>query len=353
MMDKVFRSAKIRAIASVIPKDRVELMSLSDTFGEETVKKIIRSTGITEVRVAKEGLTSSDLCVQAAENIINSLEINREEIDGVIFVTQTPDYIVPHTSGVIQDRLGLSKKTIVFDINYGCSGYVYGLFQAFLLVESGYCQNVLLCAGDTTTKYIHPEDRANRMLACYAGSSTLVSKSENASDTVFNFFSDGAGAKFLMMPAGGCRMPRQAGVTDVVEYDKDGNGMTLENLHMNGLEITTFALKEVKKAVRSIIEEAGWDKDEVDLFALHQANEFLVRQIARQLKVDPERVPVGIQKTGNSAATTIPVMLCNLYAGVNPNFKKVVTCGFGVGLSCAAGTIDLSETRIIPTSEFC
>ena len=351
-MDKVFKNVKIRAISAVVPKDKIELMTLSEDFGEETVKKIIRSTGITEVRVAKDGLTSSDLCVKAAENLIRELEISPQELDGVVFVTQTPDYIVPHTSGIIQDRLGIPKKSVVFDINYGCSGYVYGLFQAFLLVESGYCKNVLLCAGDTTTKYIHKEDRANRMMAGDAGSATLISRVEGASETIFNFYSDGSGAKFLMMPAGGCRNPRKAGVTDIIEYDKDGNGMTLENLHMNGLEITTFALKEVKKAVKSIMEESGWDKDEVDLFALHQANEFLVKQISRQLKVAPEKVPVGIQKTGNSAATTIPMMLCNLYAGVNPGFKKVVTCGFGVGLSCAAGTIDLSETIILPTGEY-
>lgn len=351
-MDKMFKNIRIRAISTALPNKIVKLSEYAKDFGKETVDKIIKLTGITEIRVSDDKTTSSDLCISAAQNIFRELEINPSSIDGVVFITQTPDYKVPHTSAIIQDRLGIPKESIVFDINYGCSGYAYGLFQAFLLVESGYCRNVLLCVGDTTTKYIHPEDRSNRMMAGDAGSATLISYEENASNSVFNFFSDGSGAEFLMMPAGGCRMPHKDGVTDIVEYDADGNGMTLENIHMNGIEITTFALREVKKAIKNIMNEVGWNKDDVDLFALHQANNFIVHQVSRQLKVSSELVPVGIQKTGNSAATTIPVMLCNLFPGVNYNLKQVVVCGFGVGLSCCAGTIDLSETKILKTFDY-
>lgn len=351
-MEKIFKHVKISGIASALPKEIFDLSSLSESYGANEVAKIIKATGIERVHLAPEGKTTSDYCVAAAEALIPKIGMSKDDIDGIVFVTETPDYIVPHTSAIIQDRLGLSHWTIAFDINYGCAGYVYGIFQACMLVESGYCKNVLLCAGDTLSRYVNPRDRALRMVLGDAGTATIVSRSEKEEqDTAFSFFTDGAGAKHLIIPAGGQRIWRHKGVTDIVKEDADGNARSQENIFMDGLEIMEFTLHEVKKLIDETLAMVNWQRNDVDLYALHQANKLIVNYIVRQLKVDKNKVPVSVKNTGNTSSGTIPLMICNTFSNVNDDLKKVIICGFGTGLSCAAGAIDLHEAYINPTFE--
>ncbi|MBE6097705.1 MAG: ketoacyl-ACP synthase III [Schwartzia succinivorans] len=327
------------------------MKSFSDLFGDNNVDKIMKVTGIKSVRRAPKGMTVSDYCVYAAEKLISELHIDSADIDGLVFITESPDYLVPHTSAILQDRLGLPKSSIVFDINYGCSGYVYGLFQAFMMIESGYCKNVLLCAGDTLSRKVNPKDKASQMVLGDAGTATIITAIDEARPVAFSFFTDGSGAKHLIIPAGGARIPHQAGKTDILNVDADGNARTDEDFYMNGMEVMEFTLHDVKSVIQDAMDLVNWDKAEVDLFALHQANALIVKYIRKQLKADKEKVPFALENYGNSSSGTIPVLLCNKYSGVNRDFKKVLIAGFGTGLSCAAGTIGLESTVILPTYE--
>ena len=217
-LDKFFRHTSIRAIANALPKEKLNLFDLSSVYGEDSVKKIIKNTGISEIRVSPLEKTASYYCVEAALKIFNETQIKPDDIDGIIFVTESPDYLVPHTSAIIQSRLGLPNKVMAFDIHYGCSGYVYGIFQASLLIETGYCQNVLLCVGNTPTKKINPNDKSSRMFFGDGGSVTILSKSEKSNKTVFNFYTDGKKANSIIVPAGAFRMPAKKGVTDVLTF---------------------------------------------------------------------------------------------------------------------------------------
>ncbi len=345
-MEKIFNKVSIRAIAATLPKETLKLETLSESFGEDTVKKIISNTGITEVHVSPPEKISSDYCVAAAQRIFSETEITPEIIDAIIFVTESPDYIVPHTSAIMQSRLKLPNRVISMDINYGCAGYVYGIFQASLLIESGYCKNVLLCVGDIPTSRVNPQDKAVRMLFGDAGSATILSATDSAQNSAFNFFTNGENAKHLIIPAGSFRFPHKEGVTDVLQLDENGNGRTAENLFMDGMEVMNFIFKNVPRVILENLEMLNLTPSEINLFALHQVNKVVSKYLAKKLKVNAEKVPFGADKTGNTTGTSIPLMLSTLYAGINPAFKKVLISGFGTGLTCASGVIDLSQTKI-------
>lgn len=345
-MKKIFDRVAITAIASALPNEILKLETLSEVYGEDTVRKIISNTGISEVRVSPSEKISSDYCVAAAQKIFSETEISPEIIDAIIFVTETPDYFVPHTSAILQSRLKLPNRVISMDINYGCAGYVYGIFQASLLIESCYCKNVLLCVGDTPTKFINSQDKALRMVFGDAGSATILSEKNSAQDSAFNFFTDGEQANNLIVQAGGFRMPHKAGVTDILKFDENGNGRTLENISMDGMGVMNFVLQNVRSVILDTLKILNLPPSEIDLFALHQANILISKYLTKRLKVAAEKVPFGAGKTGNTTCVSIPLMLSTLFAGENPNLKKVVICGFGTGLTCAAGVVDLSDTKI-------
>lgn len=345
-MKKIFDRVAITAIASALPNEILKLETLSEVYGEDTVRKIISNTGISEVRVSPSEKISSDYCVAAAQKIFSETEISPEIIDAIIFVTETPDYFVPHTSAILQSRLKLPNRVISMDINYGCAGYVYGIFQASLLIESCYCKNVLLCVGDTPTKFINSQDKALRMVFGDAGSATILSEKNSAQDSAFNFFTDGEQANNLIVQAGGFRMPHKAGVTDILKFDENGNGRTLENISMDGMGVMNFVLQNVRRVILDTLKILNLPPSEIDLFALHQANILISKYLTQRLKVAAEKVPFGAGKTGNTTCVSIPLMLSTLFAGENPNLKKVVICGFGTGLTCAAGVVDLSDTKI-------
>lgn len=351
MKDRIFTRAQVAAIAAVTPKQHLSLRDLAAQFGDSDLERIISATGIQEVTVAEEGMTSADYAYAAAQRLLAETGVPASEIDGLLFLTESPDYIIPNTAAVLQERLGLRNDTVNMDLRYGCAGYVYGLFQASLLIESGYCKNVLLLAGDTISHYINEHDRSLRMVNGDAACATLITASDTETRSCYSFFVDGSGLNSLLIPAGGRRMPAQAGVTDVLEYDEDGNGRTLENLYMNGMDIMVFAIRKVPALVEKLLTQTGWTRNEVDLYAFHQANTLILDRITRTLKVPREKVPLSMAHTGNCGFDSIPLMLCNEYAGVNEGFQRVIACGFGAGLIAAAGALDLSRTKIIGTFE--
>lgn len=341
--------ANIRGIAVAVPKEKLDLQSLGDLFGEKSIRRIMKSTGIREVRIAPPNQTAADYCVTAADALINRLGISRDEIDGLIFVTQTPDYIAPHTSAIIQDRLKLSNQTLALDINLGCTGFATGILQASMMIESGFCSRVLLLAGDTLTRKINPLDRSQRMVFGDAGSATLIEKSNLEMN--FSTYVDGSRSDRLIIPAGGSRIPHQAGVTDITVESEDGSQRSQEDQFMDGMALLNFVIQTVPPVIQDVLEKSRWQIEDVDLFALHQANRSIVNHVAKLLNLSTDKVPFSIEDIGNGVSASIPVLLTKDFAGQTSNLKKVVVCGFGSGLACTAVTTDLSQTNILPILE--
>lgn len=340
-MKTIINNIQLKAISSWLPKTSLDLNTLSEKYGEKDVQNIIKTTGIEHIRIADEGMTSSDMCQKAAEYLIEKEQINKSEIDGLVFVSQTPDYILPVTSTCLQDRLGLSKDVVCQDIRYGCSGYIYGLFQAACWISTGACKTVIVLSGDTNSKLVNENDKSLKMVMGDAGTASLVAAGDSSMG--FHIQSDGSGAGRLIVPAGGFRTPKSVD-TSILEWDEDKNGRTAEDMYMDGMAIFMFAITKVHKNINSLLEFVGWDKGDVDLVALHQANRFMVENIGKKLKISIDKVPINVELFGNTGPATIPLLLSDICQNYITPLNKVVLSGFGVGLSWGSITCDLSNT---------
>lgn len=348
MKDKIFTVPFVRGMSVSLPKERVNLEELN--FDSGIIEKTIKTTGVRRIRQSPADKTISDYCIDAAKNLFSEIEFDKSEIDGVVFVTYTDDYISPGSGYIVQERLNLSDACIVTDIKQACAGFVHGLFQAYLLVQSGYCKNVLVCVGDTLTKVISPKSKSERMIFGDAGSVALVSAGDGTERAAFSFFNSGKNFNALYVPAGGFRTPSQVGVTDKETTDESGNVRTAENLYMNGLEVMTFVVYAAPRAVKNVLAMSNLTKDEIDLFAFHQANKTMVTSLGRVLRLPPEKVPIHLEEYGNTAASSIPLTLC-LEKVQNKNFEKVVLCGYGNGLTCGAVVLNLDRAHFCKLSE--
>ena len=340
----------ISAIASIIPKNSVDFSDLEEKFGETEIKRIIASTGISQLRVAEKGTCTSDLCEAAARFLFEKLNVDPQSFDGIVLVTQTFDHIIPATSAILQNKLGLPKTAVAFDIRYGCSAYIYGIYQASVLIASGSCKKVLVLAGDVISPTVNRYDKALKMVMGDAGSATIV---EKGNDTLaFNIMTDGSGYDRLIIPAGGSRYPLNENTGKDMEKE-NGNIRSDENLYMDGMEIMNFCLREVPKLVDEVLELSGWKKEDVGIFALHQANKFIVDYLRKKMKVAPETVPVVVAEIGNTGPGTIPHLFSVEHDRLiaEKRLTKSVMCGFGVGFSWGAITADLSNTKFFDPIE--
>ena len=342
-MKVILNNVQLKAIASWLPENRLEMTDLGSVYGDSEVASIIKATGVERARIADKDMCSSDMCQKAAEALIENEGIDKAEIDGLVFVSQTTDWILPATSISLQDRLGLSKDTVCIDIHYGCSGFVYGLFQAASWVSTGACKNVLVLSGDTTSRMMNENDKSLRMVFGDCGTAALVSVGDTSMG--FHIQSDGSGADRLIVPAGGFRLPISEETSKLV-WDEDKNGRTQNDLFMDGMAIFNFAITKVHKNINTLIDSMGWSKNEVSLYALHQANEFMVNYVRKKLKVDASIAPTNCKDYGNTGPATIPLLLSDVCSQPNSyDLSKVIMCGFGVGLSWGSVAANLSETH--------
>lgn len=342
-MKTVINNVCIKAVNSWLPENRVGMTSFNSLYGEAEVASIIKATGVERIRIADSDMTSSDMCFNSAEALFEQEGIDRSIIDGLVFVSQTTDWLLPATSISLQDRLGLSKDTVCIDIHYGCSGYIYGLFQAASWIACGACENVLVLAGDTTSRMINEHDKSLRMVFGDCGTATIVSKGEG--NIGFHIQSDGSGSDRLIVPAGGFRLPISE-ETSKLEWDEDKNGRTKNDLFMDGMAIFNFAITKVHKNINTLIEDMGWQKEDVGFYGLHQANEFMVNYVRKKLKVSEDIAPVNVRDYGNTGPATLPLLMSDLCSSKHSyKLNKSIMSGFGVGLSWGSVATDLSKTK--------
>jgi 3-oxoacyl-[acyl-carrier-protein] synthase-3 len=336
-----FKNIQLSAISSAYPKGILDLNVLSEKFAEKEIKRIIASTGIESVHIANGETNASDLCVDAAKNLFVQLDIDPKTIDAIIFITQTPDRVAPATSSMMQHRLGLPTSAVAFDINYGCSGYIYGLFQAALLLNSESFQKVLVCTGDVISPLLHKDSHQLRMLLGDAGTATLVERGEDVWCMEIN--TDGSGAQHLTAAK---ILPNR--VMPQEKNDK-GNGY----YHMDGNEVMSFAMRVVPEIIDNLLIKKQWSKSDVGTFALHQPNEFMLRYLRKKLGVDEQTVPICVRTVGNTGPASIPLLLS--MKGNELKYKrqleKTILSGFGVGLSWGGIALNLSKTHFFEPIE--
>lgn len=318
--------SQLRFIEYFHPADLLSNSELAEVFPEWPADKIEEKLGITGRPIARGDQCSSDLAVEAAEKLFSRGEVDRQEIDFVLFCTQTPDYVLPTSACLIQDRLKLRKCVGALDFNLGCSGYVYGLGLAKGLVETGQASQVLLLTGETYSKLLRPSDKSTRTLFGDAGSASIVSSVESSSERIgpFVYGSDGRGAGSLIVRHGGARFSAPGA---------DGT----EGLHMDGGEVFAFSLREVPLAVADMLEKSGESIETIDLFVFHQANSYMLKFLRQKCKIPGEKFYTHYADTGNTVSNTIPIALHHALAeGRIVPGMKVMLVGFGVGLSWAA-----------------
>lgn len=335
--------AVIKAISSHLPARKLTNDELASDFSDLEAQKILEKTGIAERRVAAEDECASDLGVAAARHLFESGACSPEEIDFLLFCTQSPDYFLPTTACTMQERLGLKTSCGAIDFNQGCSGFVYGLSLAKSLIETNLAANVLLITADTYTKFINRRDRTNRTLFGDGAAATLISRAESESELIgpFVFGTDGRGAEQLIVPAGGMRKCLDAGAMIEREDDK-GNWRSDSNLYMNGGEVFNFTLRTVPQALQQLLEKSGRSLDEIDFFIPHQANKFMLERLRARLKIPAEKFYIGMEMCGNTVSSTIPIALESaLKQGQVKPGDSIALIGFGVGYSWAATLIEM------------
>lgn len=327
--------AFIKTISYYLPERIVSNEELVSEFPEWTVEKIADKVGVLQRHVASEEETATDLAVKAAEKLFkDNPTINKDEIDFVLFCTQSPDYFLPSSSCIIQHRLGITKNSGAFDFNLGCSGYVYGLAVAKGLVLGGIAKNVLLLTAETYNKYLHPRDKGNRTIFGDAASATLISKYGIAEIGDFALGTDGAGADNLIVRSGASRHPEKF---NDLAFDENGNPRSSDYLFMNGTEIFSFTQKNVPIVVNETLEKNTLNKENIDMFVFHQANSYMLNFLRKKIKIEPEKFYMDMSNVGNTVSNSIPIALCDgMKNGIIHG--NVLICGFGVGYSWG-GTI--------------
>lgn len=322
----------IRGISASVPKQIVENRSIyKDEWGG--VESFIETTGIERHHNAPTDICSSDLCIAAADKLIAELGWEKNSVEAVVFVTQTPDYLEPATSCIIQNRMGLSTECMTLDISLGCSGWVHALSVICSLMQNGTIKRGLLLAGDTPSKNCSVNDKSTYPLFGDAGTVTALEYAEGSPRMSFMLNTDGEGFKVIMIPAGGYR--NQVKAESLIEKDHgDGIISSDVNVSMDGMSVFSFAISKAPKSIKSILEKSGEVIENIDSIILHQANLFMNEKIRKKLKLEAEKVPYSLKDYGNTSCASIPLtMVTQCKQQLVSSKQRYIGCGFGIGLS--------------------
>ena len=332
------KNVRIAGIATGVPKHIEYTKDNPEISSGYNYEEFIKSTGVEQRRVDNT-LTTSDLCYAAAERLIEDLGWNKKEIEALIFVTQSPDYLTPATACILQDRLGLSKECYASEVSLGCSGWVYGLSHVASLMTTGCIKKALLLAGDG--KFVLPIPDP---LASHAGTATAIEYDEGNEGFKFHFGTDGSGWDAIYIPDGGTRNGISPESFELEEVN--GRKMCRLQSRMNGMDVFAFAISTAPKSIKKTLEHFNVSLDKIDYCVLHQANLQIDEVIRGKIKLPSEKVPYSLSKFGNTSSATIPITInIELKGKIENKHTRLICCGFGIGLSW--GTVLFDTNNIV------
>lgn len=336
MANSIFNDILVSGIACAVPAKLISNSIYNEVLGEEEVSKFIDNTGVAQIYESHDKQTTSDLCYEAANRLLMHKKYDKDSIDAIIFISQTPDYIQPATAHVLHKRLGLSKSCLAFDINLGCSGFVYGVFVASCMVQSGAVNRVLLLAGDVKRKNLKNGIKYE-MLFGDAGTATIIEKGHTELKCLLK--SEGEGYTSLIVPGGNCRRPPK---TNESYWD-----ITIPE--MDGSAVFEFTISEIPRAFKEFFKVFNSSIKEYDYCILHQANLFMLKHIGKKIKIDSEKMPISLDRYGNTSSASIPLTIVDLCEKEQvPDTLKLITSGFGIGLSWGVVSFEVASKDVLP-----
>jgi 3-oxoacyl-[acyl-carrier-protein] synthase III len=329
--------ASIKAISVYLPKNKLSNDDLSKEFPLWSADKISKKTGIYSRSISEKNETSGDMAVSVSEKLFFEHKLDKSKIDFILLCTQSPDYFLPTTACIVQNKLELQTNCGALDFNLGCSGYIYGLALAKGLITSGIANNVLLITSETYSKYIHKQDKSNRTIFSDAAAASLISKDDYGIIEQFSLGSDGSGADNLIVKNGAAKFPKVIGKN---QFDNDDFLKNDSNLYMNGKEIFMFTSGAVPKLINDCLSKNNLLIDQVDLFIFHQANSYMLEYMRRKIQIPKEKFYIHLKNVGNTVSSTIPIALDHAIRNkrIIPGMT-VLLVGFGVGYSFGATII--------------
>jgi 3-oxoacyl-[acyl-carrier-protein] synthase-3 len=354
-MNLSFSGKRISGVLTILPSKEIfyEDEIGNYNFTRERSLKLKSAMGFNKRRIFEEGTCVSDLCVFGLNYLFDQGKLNKDDIDALILVTQTPDYILPPTSNVIQGQLGLKHDLLCLDINQGCAGYIIGLNQAFMLLEQNCISKVVLLNADVLSSKVSKNDRNSNPLIGDGASITIVEKFGQAEEVNISIKMNGEGAFSLQIPAGGARLPISE-KTGILSQDASGNLRSLNHLVMKGDDVFNFVQTEVPPLIDNLLIQCNTNKDEIDYYMFHQPNKFMLHKLADKMGVSREKMPANIvENFGNSSGVTIPTAICyNIGDKLLSKKLKLCLSGFGVGLTWAAMIINLENLNFCEIIEY-
>ena len=320
--------AYIKNIAYYLPTTVLTNEQIAERFPEWSAEKVAGKVGITERHIAADNETATDMAQKAAEQLF-AQGVDKSQIDFVLLCTQSPDYFLPSSACMLQDRLGLGKNCGAFDFNLGCSGYEYGLAVAKGLIVAGIAQNILLLTAETYTKYIHPLDKGNMTIFGDGASATLVATEGFAEIGEVVLGTDGSGAENLIVRS---LAARNKALMNNAQSDEDGNIVSGDHLYMHGGNVFNFTADVMPDMVEKLLNKSNLQQDDVNLWVFHQANKYMINYLRKLLDIDKDKFYIYMEKVGNTVSSTIPIALCEARKEDRLH-GQVLLAGFGVGLS--------------------
>ena len=341
-----FEGVGITAMSAAVPSRIVVNREYTDIFSKEEAAQIVDKTGIEQRRFADENTCSSDLCLAAADRLLADNAVNRQDIDLLVFISQTPDYRMPATSVTLQHRLGLDNKTIAFDINLGCSAFLYGLSVVYGLMENSNLNKALLLDGETRSKVYSPRDRRSAFLFGDGGVAALIERNHKFGKSTFSLNSDGSRADLIMIPAGGYR--KMSSVETVTEkvVDEFGNIRSEEQGYMRGGDVFNFVIREIPRDIKNVLALTQKTVNDFDFVVFHQANNFINSYITKKMKMDPDKIPSTIAKFGNTSSVSVPLTIVSELKGKLTGNRELLLSAFGVGMTWATAVLPFVDCSI-------
>ena len=341
-----YNGVGITAMAAAVPSRIINNYEYTDYFPAEQVKEVVDKVGVFERRFADSETCSSDLCMAAAEKLIADNNIDKNEIDLLVFLSQTPDYRMPATSICLQERLGLPNSCIAFDMQMGCAGFCYALSVVYGMMQGGNIRKALILDGETRSKVYSPKDRRSAFIFGDGGVAALVERNDKFGNSWFSLNSDGSRYDLIMIKGGGYRHMSSPETLEEKVVDEYGNIRSDEQGFMRGGDVFNFVIREIPRDIKNTLDFSGVDKEQIDYIVFHQANNFINSYIAKKMKLDTTKIPHTIEKYGNTSSVSVPLTIVSELKGKLDGSKTVLMSAFGVGMSWATGIVPFVDCKI-------